>query len=247
MSRTSLLTAELTTGGWTHEPESWYHDHIPQSTYIITLCYLWPAAYFSHELDVNNYCYCKMHTHPIFLYQNIKVCVFFLSKRQNDLKFQWLCLHCWDHKQGPGHWKKPVWGFQASTFCSQDCICSLWATTPLFYEQHEAQTSERNAFLFWGSRFLVQIAVRRWQQTFTRILTALSAPSRESGRRQCEIYSTESAQRAHSRRCHQPIIRSNRSELVTTAAGFSSSLTERKYLIIILRSVVKRYLMPAKM
>lgn len=150
MSRTSLLTAELTTGGWTHEPESWYHDHIPQSTYIITLCYLWPAAYFSHELDVNNYCYRKMHTHPIFLYQNIKVCVFFLSKRQNDVKFQWLCLHCWDHKQGPGHWKKPVWGFQASTFCSQDCICSLWATTPLFYEQHEAQTSERNAFFVLG-------------------------------------------------------------------------------------------------
>lgn len=92
MSWTSLLTAELTTGGWMHEPGSWYHDAIPQKTYIILLCYCRPAGYFSHESDINDYCYHNMHTHPIFLCPKTKI--------KNKINFQLLwffLLHCCDH------------------------------------------------------------------------------------------------------------------------------------------------------
>lgn len=166
MSWTSLLTAELTTGGWMHEPGSWYHDAIPQKTYIILLCYCRPAGYFSHESDINNYCYHNMHTHPIFLCTKIRMSFFYQSKTKQTFSYSgFFLLHGCDH------------------------------VSVVYPSRNGAQ----------GHKELIHMAL------------------------------------------HQIIICSKSIWTGQHCSGFTSSLMERKYLIVILRSVLKSSLMPTNM
>lgn len=106
-----------------HEPGSRHRDAIPQKTSITLLCYCRPADYFSHKLDVNNYCYGNMHTHQIFLYLNNKIWFFFINQKQNKCSVTLLfLLHCCDHVSvvypslsgAPGALKEAGFGIQTT-------------------------------------------------------------------------------------------------------------------------------------